>query len=143
MSVENIFQSTYFLYFAIPLVTVVLSVLLKMVSRNDRYVFFKKEDLAVGLEVSLASLIIFLTYCTTIVSNIPTRGNPQSSDIITSKLIQAPWIILAMIAGMWAISTIIRKLGWKSEYEMSWIWGIIIPFVYGVICLYIVVNRMS
>jgi len=140
---ESIFQSIYFLYFVIPLVAVVLSVFLKMVSRNDRYVFFKKEDLAIGLELSLASLIIYLTYCTTIASNIAKNSNPQVSDTMKGKLMEAPWIILAMVVGMWGVSTIIRKVGWKSENEMSWFWGVILPFVYGVICLYIAVNRMS
>lgn len=119
-----------------------LSVFLKVVSRNDRYVFFKKEDLAVGLEISTVSLIIYLTYCTTIASSIA-KDNPQASDIVKAKLMEAPWIILAMVAGMWGISTIIRKLGWRSQDEMNWFWGIIIPLVYGVICLYIVVNRMG
>lgn len=140
---ETIFQSIYFLYFVIPLVTVVLSVFLKMVSRNDKFVFFKKEDLAVGLEISLASLIIFLTYCTTIVSNIRTETNPGVSQMIKNKLMHAPWIILAMVIGMWGVSTVVRKLGWKSEDNMSWFWGIIVPFVFGIICLYIAVNRMS
>lgn len=140
---ENVFQSTYFLYFVIPLVTVVLSVFLKMVSRNDKFVFFKKEDLAVGLEISLASLIIFLTYCTTIASNIKTETNPGASEMVKNKLMQAPWIILTMVIGMWGVSTIVRKLGWKSEDNMSWFCGIIVPFVFGIICLYIAVNRMS
>ena len=139
---ENIFKSIYFLYFVIPLVTVILSVFLKMVSRNDKYVFFKKEDLAIGLEISLASLIIFLTYCTTIASNIATENNPANSEMVKMKLMQAPWIILAMVTGMWGISTLIRKLGWKSEHSMSWPWGIIIPSIFGIICLFIAVNRM-
>ena len=56
-----------FLHFFIPLIAVVLSIFLKYVSRNDNHKSFKKDDLAVGLDISVTALIIFITYSSNIV----------------------------------------------------------------------------
>ena len=140
---EQFFESQLFLYFTLPLVTVVLSVFLKMVSRNDQFSFFKKEDFAIGLEISLSSLIIFLTFCATIARRIYINSMSMGGEILMKKLLSAPWMILALILGMWGMSTIIRKFGWKSEGKLKWGLGIIIPFLYGILCLYFVVNWMA
>jgi hypothetical protein len=149
---NKIFVTNTFLYFILPLMTVLLNIFLKVVSRNDRNRIFKKEDIAVGLEISTSSLIIFLTYCGTIATGITPNLPTELSDSIKEKLISAPWIILSLILGLWGISTIVRLFGWKyrdtnnedSNYsinpELNWPIGIIVPFIYGILSLYFVLN---
>ncbi|MCH7940215.1 MAG: hypothetical protein IID13_10810, partial [Candidatus Marinimicrobia bacterium] len=95
----------YFLQFGVPLLTVALSIFVKYVSRNDRHSGFRKEDLAVGLDMSVTALLIFITGSAYIASSLPINNPP---DEIVDQLASVPWVLMGFLIGMWGISTVVR-----------------------------------
>ena len=135
---KEIFLNPYFKYFVVTIITTLFSVFVKAVSRNDRHIPFKKEDLAVGLELSVTALILLVTDSVKYTSDILSK---TSVDITTdNRIIALPWLLFFLLVGLWSISTLIRKKGWKSQDELTWAAGIIIPGFYGLITLIIVIN---
>jgi len=141
---EKILASPYFKYFIVPLFAVGFSVFLKTVSRNDQYTAFKKEDLAIGLEIAVAALIIYITYCVTmadqIVSLINSGLNPGLLGSLKGKFLVVPWVLTAFVLGIWGMSTLVRRLGWKDQDSLNIFFGIVLPFIYGLLCLIFVIN---
>lgn len=130
-------KNQMFLQFGVPLLTVVLSVFVKYVSRNDLHTGFRKEDLAVGLDMAVTALLIFITGSAQIANNLPILNPPK--DIVT-QLASVPWILMAFLIGMWGISTIVRKLGWEGDDKLKILWGIVVPGLFGFFTLLFSVN---
>lgn len=130
----------YFLQFVVPLIAVGASIFLKYVSRNDSHKAFRKEDLAVGLDLAVTALLLFAT-----------SGSKAATDLakipgdaaLTEKLASLPWIICGLLVGIWILSTAVRKKGWVGDGSLDTVWGIIIPDVFGVIALLFAVNWIS
>ena len=138
----SLLSNSYVKFFAIPLFTTLLAVFVKMVSRNDKHKFIKKEDFAIGLEIAVTALLLLLSDTLNYASRLRVEKDMiriQDSD----KLISVCWLILAIVVGLWAVSTLIRKKGWITEDEMHWEYGIVIPNVFGLTILIIVVNWIS
>lgn len=135
---KSILLNPYFLNFFVPLVSTFVTVFVKVVSRNDRFTTFKKEDFAIGIDLSITALILFITQsvrtCILFVSQ------PVSNESIQNKVALIPWVIITFLFGIWTVSTLIRKLGWENEDKLNLFWGIIIPYVFGFISLFFVVN---
>lgn len=129
----------YFLHFCVPLIAVGLSVFLKYVSRNDKHKAFQKEDLAVGLDISVTALILFITYS----ADMARKSLIATASIPNDKLAAIPWIIAMFIIGIWCVSTIVRKLGWEDENKLWVFWGIILPDIFGIVTLIFIVNWIS
>ncbi len=136
----NIFGQPYFLQFCVPLIAVGASVFLKYVTRNDAHRSFRKEDLAVGLDVSVTALLIFITAGSKMAAQLATT--PQDMAL-QSKLSGAPWIIAAFTIGIWGVSTLVRKAGWDGEDQLKPLWGIAVPDIFGISSLLLVVNWIS
>ncbi len=130
----------YFLQFCVPLIAVGATVFLKYVTRNDIYKAFRKEDLAVGLNISVTALIIFVTTGSKLAQDL--AKTPQDPLLIT-KSMSVPWVLAALILGIWGISTLVRKLGWEADDKLHIFWGIIVPDVFGLLALLFVVNWIS
>ena len=133
----NVLGTPYFLQFGVPLITVGLSIFVKYVTRNDRHSGFKKEDAAVGLDLAVTALLIFITGSAQLASNLPSINPPAQ---LVSKLSTVPWILMSFLIGIWGISTIVRKLGWEDDDKLKIFWGIILPNIFGVFTLLFVVN---
>lgn len=133
----NILGTPYFLQFGVPLITVCLSIFVKYVTRNDRHSGFRKEDAAVGLDLAVTALLIFITGSAQLASNLPATNPPPQ---IVDKLSTVPWILMSFLIGIWGISTIVRKLGWEDDDKLKIFWGIILPNIFGVFTLLFVVN---
>ncbi|EJC6746747.1 hypothetical protein QTG64_004289 [Vibrio vulnificus] len=127
----------YFLNFGVPLITAVLSVFIKCVTRNDNHTSFRKEDLAVGLDLSVTGVLIYITGSVQLARSVPVSD--RTPDIV-EKITIMPWILLAMMVGMWGVSTIVRKFGWASDQELTIICGMIVPNVFGLAILLLAVN---
>ena len=126
----------------VPLFTVFLNVFVRTASRNDLYSSFSKEDLAVGLHISVTSLIALVIYSVSLAQR-TLFGNsltPQDLGTLHDRLIATPWLIFSFAIGLWGVSTLVRKLGWKSSTEMTWWCGLLIPFAYGLFTLVFVVS---
>lgn len=126
-----------FLQFGVPLLTVALSIFVKYVSRNDRHTGFRKEDLAVGLDMAVTALLIFITGSAQIASSMPATNPPKE---IVEQLASVPWVLMGFLVGMWGISTLVRKLGWEDDDKLKIFWGIVVPGLFGLLTLLFAVN---
>ena len=133
-------KNDIFLQFGVPLLTVALSIFVKYVSRNDLHTGFRKEDLAVGLDMSVTALLIFITGSAQIANSLPKINPPKE---VVEQLASVPWVLMAFLIGMWGISTIVRKLGWEDEDKLKTFWGIIFPGLFGLLTLLFAVNWIS
>lgn len=138
----EILSNSYFKFFVIPLVTTLLAVFVKIVSRNDKFSSVKKEDFAIGLEIAITAILLLISYTLNYASDLKQSTSPIPT-LDNSKLVSVPWILLMFFIGLWGISTLVRKMGWKSEEDMHWWWGIILPNLFGLISLIFVVNWIS
>jgi hypothetical protein len=151
---EKFLASPYFRYALFPLGSAMLGVLVKCVTRNDRYTTFRKEDIAVGLELMLTACLMFVLLTTDRALAL-VDANRQLADslkaapidatraaelqaqvsLLSGKIALAGWIIALMFLGLWSASTIVRKWGWESETEMRAFAGITVPLVFGISAL--------
>lgn len=135
-------SNNYVKFFAIPLLTTLLAVFVKMVSRNDKDVFIKKEDFAIGLDISVTALLLLLTDTLNYASRLATEKDAiRMHD--TEKLISVSWLMVIFVVGLWGMSTLIRKKGWNNPDEMHWGYGIIVPNIFGLTTLIFVVNWIT
>jgi uncharacterized membrane protein YgcG len=116
-------------------------VFIKSVSRNDKHTFFRKEDFAFGLEMGITAILLLLGNSVTIAQQ--TITEPTQSTTANEKLLTIGWITPMLIFGLWGISTIVRRFGWKSETELKMFWGIVMPNLFGLIILIYVVSTSS
>jgi len=140
----DIVTNSYFIYFFVPLITILLGIFVKIVSRNDQYITFKKEDLAVGLETAVTALLILITYSVNEIISLNKIKIPEGQKAeLTDSILAVPWLILIFIVLLWGVSTVIRKLGWENADELNLFWGIILPNVFGIGSLIFVVIWIS
>ncbi len=130
----------YFLQFCVPLIAVATSIFLKYVTRNDIYKAFKKEDLAIGLDLSITALLIFIAAGSKLAKDLV--QTPQDTKLI-AKSMSVPWILLIFIIGIWGISTIVRKRGWADDDKLNIFWGIVLPDIFGLLVLIFVINWIA
>ncbi len=138
----ELLSNKYFQFFVIPLLTTLLAVFVKIVSRNDKFSTVKKEDFAIGLEIAITAILLLTSDTLKYASTINQNAYKEQS-LSNDKLLTVPWILLVFFIGLWGISTLIRKMGWKSEDNMDWWWGIILPNMFGLISLIFVVNWIN
>lgn len=135
--------NNYFIYFIVPLLTTGLSIFVKIVSRNDKFISFKKEDLAIGLETAVTALIILITDTVNDLLKIKQNTENGQNMVLPENILILPWLLLLIIVLLWGISTMIRKLGWENENDMHKFWGIILPDILGLGLLIFVVVWIS
>lgn len=136
----NFLGSKYFIQFWVPLIAVAVSLFLKFVTRKDDHRAFRKEDLAVGLDLAVTALLVFLTYGSLLAKEIlKTPNDPK----LVERTTMIPWILFIYMIGIWGISTTVRKLGWEADGKLKIFWGIFIPDAFGVMCLIFSVNWIS
>ena len=131
-----------------------LGIAVKYVSRNDQYAKFRKEDIAIGLELALTGCLMFVVLTTDraaqlvilngqigglLASASKNQAVLQSlqakSALMFNRIATSGWPLLAMFLGLWGLSTIVRKWGWKSATEMRPIVGIALPLVFGILVI--------
>lgn len=130
----------FFLQFGVPLIAVGLSMFVKLVSRNDIHTPFRKEDLAVGLDLAVTALLLFVTASSTIASDLLKQ---PTNTALTEKAQSVPWIMAAYLVGIWGVSTIVRKFGWEDEDKLKVSWGIIAPGIFGLLTLFLTVRWIT
>jgi uncharacterized membrane protein YgcG len=130
----------YFLQFCVPLIAVTASVFLRFVTRSDVHKAFKKEDLAVGLDLSVTALLIFIAAGSKLGQDL---AQAPQDIVLISKSMSVPWVLAAFIVGIWGVSTIVRKLGWEDDDRLRIFWGIVVPDVFGLLALIFVVNWIA
>jgi len=140
-----------FRYLLFPLASAGLGVYVKYVTRNDQFAKFRKEDLAVGLDLlRIASLIYLLLTSDRAIalarlSAMPLQTMGADADALriqaaelSDSISMAGWGVALFIIALWSVSTIVRKFGWESESELKPVMGIAVPLVFGVTSLILV-----
>lgn len=127
----------YFLQFGVPLIATMLTVFVKYVTRKDGPGSFQREDLAVGFDLSISALMIFIAGQANIAKQLVSKPQEQ---ILLEKAANAPWILLAFFVGIWGLSTLVRKVGWNDKNRLSGFVGIFLPDTLGIVLLAAAVN---
>ena len=151
---EQFLSGPLFRYVVFPLAGAVLGIGVKHVTRNDRYAKFRKEDLAIGIELLLAACLTFVA-ATSDQAVALVKTNQELSTLLASstpdlrraaelqaaaasgsaQLAMAGWVIAAMFLSLWGISSVVRMWGWVNETDMHLTIGIALPLVVGVLAL--------
>ncbi|MEW6378910.1 MAG: hypothetical protein AB1611_04815 [bacterium] len=140
-----------FKYGILPIGSAMLGIAVKYASRNDQYAKFRKEDIAVGLDLTLTACLMFVVLTTDRAAKllIANRGLADllnrhpldtvvaaelqaKSQLLSSQIASSGWVIALMFLGLGGLSTTVRKWGWNSETEMNPIMGIAIPLIFGI-----------
>lgn len=141
---KEIITSEWFQIIGVTVISAGLGIFVKYVSRNDSHGnTFRKEDLAIGLEMVITALILIIT-------NSVSEFNKLNNVIVenaTKVSIQekeqiVPWLVLIFIVALWGTSTIIRKIGWENQDQLKIWWGIVFPNIIGITSLLFVFMRI-
>jgi hypothetical protein len=156
--IEAFLASAAFRYFVFPLLSVLLGIYLRYVSKNDQYSGFRKEDMAVGFDLIRAALLMYVVLLSDQARSLVSANDalarlghqtPQDPMAILKSqetiqieshgLIMGGWLLFILFMGLWGTSTVVRKKGWTSESELHTLFGITIPLVVGTLYLSLVV----
>jgi len=162
MTLIDVLGSSAFRYLALPLMSAGAGVLLKCVTRNDQYAFFKKEDMAVGPQLMLTSALTFATVTTDRARSAVTMNNKisvalksdqldkevvgnlqTSASAAVAQIMAAGWTLLLIVVILWGVTAFVKRSGWKTESELHTTYGIAIPLVIGVGMLMFVTAMVS
>ena len=137
-----------FLNFGVPLFAVFLTIFLKIVSRNDKFQSFKRDDLAIGPDLSVTALLLFITDSAAKARSLAALTAESSASGITqhpgaARLEETPWFLLFFVILIWGLSTIVRKKGWDANGEIITSWGIVVPGAFGLGALITVVLKIG
>lgn len=138
---NEILTNTYFKELCIPLISVFLTVAIKVVSRRDSFIQPTRDDFAIGFDLFVTSLILIVTYSSKIAIDIH-NNQATNKEVCQKKLEVLPWILLFGIMFVWALSVIVRLYGWQTnQSRILKIWpGIIIPALLGFLALVLTVK---
>jgi hypothetical protein len=153
----DILISPYFKFGILPLLSAILGVAVKYNSRNDQYSKFKKEDLAIGLNLALTACLMFVVLTTDRTAKLLSTNkeltailNQQKinqsaaislqaqAQVLSSQVALSGWLIALMFLGLGSISYIVRRWGWLSETEMKTGIGITLPLIFGILSIIVV-----
>lgn len=146
-----------FVYF--PIGSVLLGVWVKTVSRNDKFSAVKKEDFAIGLDLLRTAVLLFVVAASERMQNLtklekaladspPVPGSSLGKlqgqiQTASEQLLSSIWLIVVLLLGLWGVSTLIRKFGWRAADDMNILIGIALPLASGVLMLIVVMAVAS
>ncbi|MDK9759850.1 hypothetical protein KIV40_32235, partial [Vibrio sp. D173a] len=93
--------------------------------------------LAVGFDLSVTGILVYITGSAQLMRNIPVSDRTPE---VVEKIATIPWILLAMVVSVWAMSTIVRKFGWEEDQKLTKLCGTPIPNLFGLFILLLAVN---
>ena len=134
---NEIITSDWFQIVGVTVISTGLGIFVKYVSRNDSHTkTFKKEDVAIGLEMMITALILLITNSVNQFNKLNDSAIDETTKTTITNTEQiVPWILLVFIVGLWGISTVIRKIGWEDEDNLKIWWGIVFPNIIGIASL--------
>lgn len=136
---NSLLTATWFQVIGVTIVSALIGVFVKYVSRNDNHDTFVKEDLAIGLDLFVTSLIILITSMVDKFGKLLESGTEESiKNELQDSLQSLPWLVLILVIGLWGTSTVVRKIGWDTKDSLNIKWGIIFPNAIGITALIIV-----
>ncbi|PAC33346.1 hypothetical protein [Flectobacillus sp. BAB-3569] len=141
---NELLANSYFKDFAIPLISVFLTIAVKVVSRKDTFMEATKDDFAIGFDLTVTALILLVSYASKIAVDIHLNISPQI-EVHKKKLEFVPWLLFFFTLGLWALSTLVRKYGWvqNQNRELTMVCGVIVPDIIGLAALLFIVNYID
>jgi hypothetical protein len=136
VEVVQVIGTPIFYHIGIPLITSFLVVFVKLISKNDEGLKrIKREDFSIGIDLAVTGIILYIIES----ANQARSMLEKSSDYIEFN----NWALLLLVVSLWIVSTMIRFWGWKNISEMTLIFGVIIPNLYGILTLIFVLSMMG
>jgi hypothetical protein len=138
-----VFTSWAFINFAIPAITVIGGVYVKVVSRRTLSV--NRDDFAVGFDIALGALVLFVVKMVNASRTVIHVADAAVRDRFQAQLIAMPWMLLFWIAAFWGMSTVVRQWGWESvggaqpQSERLTFVGVGVPIAFGLASLLLAV----
>ena len=148
---EEFLAGSLFRLFLVPILSVVLGVYIKYVTRNDTYAKFSKEDIAVGFDLMRVAFLAYLILLSDKARALAVAGNSfskaakdastQQAELVSLQhtvalhsqdLLRGVFGVGCLMLGIWITSTIVRKKGWKTETQLDGWYGITFPLAAGV-----------
>lgn len=143
-----------FKFAVLPIGSAILGVAVKYSSRNDQYAKLKKEDFAVGLDLTLTACLMFVVLTTDravkllqvnqelasllnakSINSIAAASVHNQAQALSNQIALSGWLITFMLLGLVSLSTVVRKWGWQSETEMHPVLGIALPIAFGILAI--------
>ena len=157
MTIVEFICTPWFRYGVFPGISAGSGVILKCVTRNDRYAFFKKEDMAVGPQIILTSVLTYVVVITDrahqILNATTSLANSPSSeqrDILqktltdlSQQMLGSGWVLLGVFLMLWGITVVVKRWGWENETQLRPWRGIALPLTLGVFVLIIVMIEVQ
>lgn len=162
VSTEEFLGSSFFRYGVFPILSAGGGILLRCVTRNDKYAFFKKEDMAVGPQLMLTAILTYVVVATDRARDLIKINEQLSSSIINmpqdqaklSKLQQdaysisqgmtsTAWTLIVLLFGLWTVTVVVKRWGWVDEAQLKPMSGIALPLVLGVLSLIYVMTAAT
>lgn len=148
--IQSIVSSDLFRYGVVPLISTFLVIFVKRESRSSP---LKKEDFAVGIDLMVAAIFLYLVNISdmargiadlnqaepsSLASNLSPATPPQEGEILhlLGRLHDSVFILFLLIAGLWGTASFVRRSGWINTAEMHSAKGIGIPLGMGIVYLY-------
>ncbi len=133
-------SSQLFQYFILPLCTTLLSLIIRISTKKDSGCLFRREDFAIGMDISATAIFIILSKCAIVAGNIV--RNPDLVQKGSELLIQMLVVSFVLLMGLMAVTTVVRRLGWEQQdSRLKMFWGVIFPNIIGIIYLIIVYSK--
>lgn len=138
---SEILSNVYFKNLGIPLLSVILTTSFKVVSRKDNALKVNKNDIAVGINLIIASIIMLINYSVRVAEKVKGLNGDEvvkNSNVLLSMIVLV--LLYTLIA--FALTTYIRIYGWKEEKEseLKSFQGVFVPLFVGGIMLVIASN---
>ena len=114
---SEILSNVYFKNLGIPLLSVILTTSFKVVSRKDNALKVNKNDIAVGINLIIASIIMLINYSVRVAEKV--KGLNSDEVVKNFNVVLLNMIILVLLYTLiaFALTTYIRIYGWKEEKE--------------------------
>lgn len=118
------------------MLSIFLTVAVKVVSRRDNFLAIEREDFAIGFDLIVTSLILIVAYGTRTACLLGNKLTEEEMSSLKNKFEYLPWVILLYVIALWALSTVVRVKGWENNQRtMHKFWGVAFPTILGVIAL--------
>jgi Na+/melibiose symporter-like transporter len=137
----NILSNFYFKNLGLPIFSILMTTFVKVVSRKDHSLKVTRSDLAIGINLIIASLLMLINYSVRLAEQSKTLLDSQLLEN-TTKLLNMMILVLLYSIFAFILSVFIRLYGWQKENEKELkLWqGVIIPLLVGGLLLVMASN---
>lgn len=138
----EILSNTYVKNLGIPIFSVLMITLVKVISRKDHSLKLTRNDIAVGINLLVTGLILLINSAVRLSANAKTITVPSLQVENIHKLLSILILVLLYCLICFLLSVLIRLYGWKkdNEKELNTFVGIVIPLVAGGFLLVVAAN---